>query len=60
MPWILVKTDEPDGRRRRYVAESGSVNSYTARRENARRFPSKEAAEREACGNERAIPAEGN
>jgi hypothetical protein len=36
----------------RYVAEPGSVSSFTLSLEYARTFPTREAAEREKCGNE--------
>jgi len=38
-----------------YVANSGSKNSYTNRIEKARKFPTKEQAEKEKCGNETVI-----
>jgi len=42
----------------KYVAAPGSSNSYTTKLEKARTFNSREAAEADACGNERAIPVE--
>jgi len=43
--WVIMKG-------RLYVAQPGSAKSYTGSLENARRFPSREAAESDACGNE--------
>ena len=40
----------------RYVAQPGSQSSYTNKVANARRFPTKEAAQADACGNETVIP----
>lgn len=49
MAWFLRRVE--DGR---YVTPPGQAKSYTADVMRARRFPTREAAEREACGNERA------
>lgn len=38
-----------------YVAIAGSKNSYTSKIEKARKFATKEAAEKEKCGNEMII-----
>ena len=38
---------------RKYVSQPGSRSSYTAKLELARTYPTKEAAERECCDNER-------
>jgi hypothetical protein len=38
-----------------YVAPSGRAKSYTKNEHDAKRFPTKEAAEQDACGNETAI-----
>lgn len=51
MAWILRKTDA-SGNQRRFVTPDGSHHAYTAKRENAKQFATREAAEREACGNE--------
>lgn len=39
----------------KYVAPSGSTNSYTERLQNARVFPTREAAQADACGNDRVV-----
>lgn len=39
----------------RYVAESGTASSYTRSLERARKFPTREAAQAEKCGNETVI-----
>lgn len=44
---FVIKRD--DGK---YVAQSGSQNSYTNRLENAKKFDTREAAEADRCGNE--------
>lgn len=41
-----------------YVAPPGSAASYTRSLQLAHVFPSKEAAQRAACGNERVLPLE--
>jgi len=38
-----------------YVANPGSKNSYTNKIEKARKFSTKEAAEKEKCGNEMVV-----
>lgn len=38
-----------------YVAEAGSQSSYTKSIKRARRFPSREAAQRDCCGNEHVV-----
>ena len=40
----------------KYVNPPGCIKSYTSNKAAARRFDTKEAAEREACGNEWAVP----
>jgi putative intracellular protease/amidase len=50
-PMYVLRRNE-DGK---YVAPSGSKNSYTSKLENARRYPSKEVAEADACGNETVV-----
>lgn len=47
----VLKRNE-DGK---YVAPAGSKSSYTTKLEKARTFPTREAAERDACGNERVL-----
>lgn len=47
----VIKRNE-DGH---YVTHPGSRNSYTRSLEQARTFPTREEAERECCGNERAV-----
>lgn len=42
-----------------YVRPPGSRSSYTPSLQHARKFPSRAAAEAEACGNESAVPIEG-
>jgi hypothetical protein len=42
----------------KFVAPSGSANSYTEKLQNAKTFPSRESAEADACGNERALTLE--
>ena len=44
----VLKRNE-DGK---YVAPAGSKNSYTTKLEQARTFPTREAALADACGNE--------
>lgn len=47
-PWIIRRTDQGGG----YLAPPGSERSYTSNRYLARRFPNREAAAAECCGNE--------
>ena len=51
--FIIRRQDQRGG----YVAEPGSAKSYTRDRAKARRFPTREAAQAEACGNEVVISA---
>lgn len=53
MAFLLVAGDRKGPAR--YVARPDSPKSYTTRQA-ARRFPSREAAQREACGNESVTP----
>lgn len=48
---FVIKRNE-DGK---YVAPAGRAKSYTARLESARVFATREAAERDKCGNERVV-----
>lgn len=48
--YVLVRNE--DGR---YVAPSGSKNSYTTKLEHAKTYRTREAAQSDACGNERAV-----
>lgn len=49
MGYIIERTDQGGG----YVAKPGSNSSYTHRLEDARVYPTREAAERDRCpGNE--------
>jgi hypothetical protein len=41
-----------------YVAVSGSESSYTRNLDRARRFPTREAAQRDACDNESVVPVD--
>lgn len=41
-----------------FVAPAGSHKSYTSNIRKARRFSSREAAQADACGNERVVPLE--
>lgn len=43
--WVLKRTDSWGG----WVAQPGSASSYTGSLQHARRYPSKEAAERDRC-----------
>jgi len=43
MGYVIMRDDGE------YVARSGSDRSYTDKLENARRFPTKKAAEKESC-----------
>ena len=40
----------------KYAAPLGSQRSYTDKLQHARTFPTRDAAEKECCSNERAIP----
>jgi hypothetical protein len=53
MKYVLQNIDN-----RKFVAPSGSANSYTEKLQNAKTFPSRESAEAAACGNERALALE--
>lgn len=48
MQYVIRRTDQSGG----YVAQPGSQSSYTQKLEHARRFETKEAADRECCENE--------
>jgi hypothetical protein len=51
-PFIIQRTDQGGG----YVARPGSLKSYTHEPLKARRFATREEAERERCpGNERVL-----
>lgn len=53
--YVLRRTDQGGG----YVAESGSDKSYTHQLENAKRFPTREAADADRCkGNEVIVPVD--
>lgn len=56
MPYV-VRKHRGAGERKpaRYVAQPGSKRSYTTRLQNARVFPTREAAQADACGNESII-----
>lgn len=54
--FILIRTD---GWGPAYV-RSGGTSSYTNRKHLATKYPTKEAAAADACGNEQVIPYEGN
>ena len=54
MPTYVIVRNE-DGK---YVAMPGSKHSYTTRLEFARTFSTREAAQADCCGNERAVPIE--
>jgi hypothetical protein len=47
--FVLVREDG------KYVAPGGQKKSYTSNLDDARAFRSREDAERNACGNERAV-----
>lgn len=51
MQWVLIRNENG-----MYVTKPGGHNSYTKSLKHAQRFPTKEAALADACGNERAIP----
>jgi len=53
MTYVLRRHE--DGK---YVAPPGSPKSYVTDLRKARRFPTRAAAEADACGNETAIPYE--
>ena len=48
--YVLIRHDD-----RKYVARPGSEHSYTRRLEEARTWPTKEAAEPERCENESCV-----
>ena len=48
MTFIIVKQG-----RREYVTPPESIKAYTTTRHLAHRYPTREAAERDCCGNER-------
>lgn len=52
MKYVIKRLDQGGG----YVAPTGAKRSYTRDIMAARRFDTKEAAERDACGNERVCP----
>ena len=47
MPYVIKR--EEDGK---YVSRPGSANSYARLLQQSRTWPTREAAERERCGNE--------
>lgn len=51
--YVIVRNSSDGGG---YVAKSGSSSSYTRSLSAAEKFSSKDDAERQCCGNERAIP----
>lgn len=51
--WVIQKTAGTGGRR--FVAPPGREKSYTRNVLHARRFHSREEAEREKCGNEAVV-----
>lgn len=53
MSYVLVNNDNG-----RYVAPGGQESSYTTKLEHAKTYPTREAAEKDACGNERAVPVD--
>lgn len=54
MPKYIIKNIETG----KYVSRSGSEHSYTAKLQDARTFPTREAAQTECCGNERVTTPE--
>lgn len=53
--YVLIRTDQGGG----YVAKPGHRSSYTPRLEDAKKYPTKEAAKRDACPeNEHAVKVE--
>lgn len=53
MSWVLIRNE--DGK---YVARPGVEHSYTHKLEAARTWPTQEAAQQEACSNERTASVE--
>ena len=54
MPYVLRNTDTG-----KYVAHPGSAHSYVVRLEEARQYPTREAAQQDACvDNERVLSLE--
>ena len=53
---IKRQPDGPMDKGYKYVSPAGSRSSYTNKLQEARRFPTREAADRECCGNERVVP----
>lgn len=53
MTYLLRRTEDS-----KFVTPAGSSKSYTDSVRKARKFDTREDAEREACGNERAITLE--
>jgi len=49
--YIIKRTDQGGG----YVSKPGSAKSYTHKLQDARAWPSREAAQRECCENERVV-----
>jgi hypothetical protein len=49
--YVLIRNE--DGK---YVTNPGQEYSYTSKLENARIFPTKDAANAEKCGNENVVP----
>lgn len=52
MKYVIKRLDQGGG----YVAPAGSKKSHTKDIMSARRFDTKEEAERDACGNEKVCP----
>jgi hypothetical protein len=55
MSYVIQRTDRPNDW---YVSPPGSLASYTPKLQDARVFPTREAAELEKCGNERVLTLE--
>jgi hypothetical protein len=55
MSYVIQRTDRENDL---YVSPQGSLRSYTPLLQGARVFPTREAAEREKCDNERVLSLE--
>jgi hypothetical protein len=51
--YVLIRNED-----NKFVAPDGSQHSYTRDLTKAKIFPSKEAAQSQACSNERAVPVD--